>query len=143
MWGSGRPAMYEHDNLAPATHQRTADLFGAVGLHYYRHLRKIVRAGHAVQYDAAAHPGLPADYLANAADHTTPILFVTGDRNHVFADSNIVCHERLGDLRPGRQELAVVPGYGHQDTLVGEHADRDVFPRLLAHLATNSLERVA
>ncbi len=143
MWGSGRPAMYEHANLAPETHERTADLFGAVGVHYYRHLRKMVGAGCVVPYDCTAHPALPADYLADAAGCTTPILLVTGDRNHVFADSNIVCYERLRDLRPGRQQLMVVPGYGHQDTIVGEHAARDVFPRLLSHLAASSLERVA
>ncbi len=143
MWGSGRPAMYEHERLADVTHARTTDLFGAVGMHYYRHLWKIVRSGHAVQYDPAAHPELPADYLANAADVTTPILLVTGDRNHVFTDSNIVCHERLREPRPGLQELAIMPGYGHQDTIVGKDADRDVFPRMLEHLSAHSLERVA
>ena len=31
MWGSGHPAMYEHDNLQPVTHERMADLCSACG----------------------------------------------------------------------------------------------------------------
>jgi pimeloyl-ACP methyl ester carboxylesterase len=145
MWGSGRPAMYSHDQLDPATHERTADLFGAVGLHYYRHIAKMVRAGHAVKYDVREprHRGLPDDYLANAADITTPIMFLTGERNHVFTDSNVVCHDTLERVRPGLQRLTRLPGYGHQDPFVGKNADRDVFPHVLAHLVEHSLERVA
>ena len=32
MWGSGHPAMYEHDNLLPVTHERMADLCSACGI---------------------------------------------------------------------------------------------------------------
>jgi hypothetical protein len=37
-------------------------------------------------------------------------------------------------IRPGLQKLAILPGYGHQDPFMGKSADRDVFPRILAHL---------
>jgi pimeloyl-ACP methyl ester carboxylesterase len=136
MWGTGHPAMYDHDRLMPETHERTADLFGAVGMHYYRHLHAMVKAGHVVRYDPgdALHKSLPADYLAGAAEVTTPLLLITGDHNDVFADSNIACHAMLEEVRPGRQELAVLPGYGHQDTLMGRDAHSDVFPRVLTHL---------
>ncbi len=145
MWGSGRPAMYDHEMLAEETHARTADLFGAVGLHYYRHLGKMAAAGRAVRYDATdeRHAFLPADYLTGAAEISTPLLLMTGDRNRVFTDSNMVCHTLLERVRPGRQELAVLPGYGHQDPIMGRNAHRDVFPRVLAHLSAHSLERVA
>jgi cholesterol oxidase len=132
MWGSGHPAMYEHDNLLPVTHERMADLCGACGLYYYRHVSKMVRAGHAVKYDPGdrRHSDLPDDYLANAAELTTPVLLLTGDRNRVFTDSNIVCHQVLSGIALCRPELEILPGYGHVDPIVGKDAHLDVFPRI-------------
>jgi len=132
MWGSGHPAMYEHDNLLPVTHERMADLCGACGLYYYRHVSKMIRAGHAVKYDPGdrRHSDLPDDYLANVAELTTPILLLTGDRNRVFTDSNIVCHQVLSGIALCRPELEILPGYGHVDPIVGKDAHLDVFPRI-------------
>jgi len=65
MWGSGRPALYSHDLLDPATHERIADLCGGVGVHYYRNISTMVRAGRAVKYDKAAHPELPKTRASN------------------------------------------------------------------------------
>ncbi|GAA4560280.1 alpha/beta fold hydrolase [Planotetraspora kaengkrachanensis] len=135
MWGSGKPAMYRHGNLRPETHlhERLADLNGACDMHYYRHVHKMVAAGQAVRFDPGdrRHDDLGDDYLAAAADVTTPILLMTGDHNDVFTDSNIVCHERLSEAAPGRHELRVLPGYGHIDTLIGKDAHLDVFPHIL------------
>ena len=51
MWGSGHPAMYEHDNLLSVTHERMADLCSSCGLNYFRHVARMVRAGRAVRDD--------------------------------------------------------------------------------------------
>ncbi|GII04626.1 alpha/beta fold hydrolase [Planobispora takensis] len=136
MWGTGWPALYAHDKLHPVTHRRSGDLYGPTGLHYYRHVLKMVRAGRAVKYDTRnpRYDALPRDYLADAASIDTPMLLTTGDRNHVFADSNVVCHERLQAVAPGRHELAVFPGYGHQDIFMGQHAHLDVFPYMIDFL---------
>jgi cholesterol oxidase len=138
MWGTGHPSMYRHENLRPETHvhERLADLNGASDVHYYRHVYKMVAAGRAVKYDRddPRHAGLPNDYLDQAADVTTPILFLTGDHNDVFTDSNIVCHKILSELSPGRHELQILPGYGHIDPLIGKNAHVDVFPRILDFL---------
>jgi cholesterol oxidase len=133
MWGSGRPAMYRHENLDPVTHERIADLLGPSGLNYFRHIRTMVAAGHAVKYDRSdpRHADLPDDYLTDAADIATPILLLTGDHNHVFPQANAVCHEILNRLAPGRHELAVFPGYGHFDTLTGKNVHLDVFPKIV------------
>ncbi|MFJ2774562.1 alpha/beta fold hydrolase [Streptomyces sp. NPDC087300] len=134
MWGAGWPALYSHANLEPETHDRIADLLGPTGLQYYRHIRKMVRAGRAVKYAAPGdrrHAALPDDYLAHAADISTSILFMTGQDNHVFADSNVVCHRRLAQEAPGRHELAVLPGYGYLDPIIGKRAHVDVFPVIL------------
>jgi pimeloyl-ACP methyl ester carboxylesterase len=136
MWGTGFPALYDHENLHPVTHERGGDLYGATGFHYYRHVRKMVKAGGAVKYDpdkpSLRH--LPNDYFQDAKDIQTPVLLVTGEENHVFTDSNIVCHERLESIAPGRHSLRVLPGYGHQDVFMGKHCDRDVFPHFVSWL---------
>jgi cholesterol oxidase len=132
MWGSGHPAMYEHDNLLSVTHERMADLCSSCGLNYFGHVARMVRAGHAVRDDPAdpRHRDLPDDYLARAAQVDTPILLLTGDRNRVFTDSNIFCHELLARISPGHDELEILPGYGHLDPIVGKDAHLDVFPRI-------------
>jgi pimeloyl-ACP methyl ester carboxylesterase len=136
MWGSGRPAMYSHDTLDPATHERIADLLGPSGLHYFRHVRKMVSAGRAVSYDPSdpRHAELPDDYLSGAADITTPVMFLTGDQNHVFPDANLVCYKALDELTPGRHELEIFPGYGHFDTITGKDVHLDVFPKVVDFL---------
>jgi pimeloyl-ACP methyl ester carboxylesterase len=136
MWGSGRPAMYVHDNLEPVTHERIADLLGPSGLHYFRHVRRMVRAGRAVKYDSAdpRHQALPDDYLANAAAITTPVLFLTGDQNHVFPQANVVCYETLSKAAPGRHELEILDGYGHFDPFTGKNVHVDVFPKIVDFL---------
>jgi pimeloyl-ACP methyl ester carboxylesterase len=140
MWGSGHPAMYQHVNLAlqTHTHERLADLNSAADVHYYRHINKMVRAGRAVKFDPAMHPELPDDYLTGADRVQTPVLFLTGDHNDVFTDSNVVCHRILDALAPGRHELHVVSGYGHIDPIIGRTAHLDVFPRILDFLKRNS-----
>lgn len=136
MWGTGWPALFSHDKLHEVTHERSGDLYGPTGFSYYRHILAMVRAGRAVR----ANPGdsrydtLPRDYLAGAAEITTPVLLTTGDRNRVFADSNIVCYERLEAVAPGRHELEVFPGYGHQDVYMGADVAQDIFPRMLDFL---------
>jgi len=131
MWGTGWPALYRHENLDPVTHERGGDLYGATSMHYYRHVSKMVAAGsRAVKYDPSDERlrSLPDDYLAGAAAVTTPVLFVTGEENRVFTDSNIVCHRQLAAMGADHHELMVVPGYGHQDIFMGKHVSRDVFP---------------
>ncbi len=137
MWGNGHPALYAHENLLDVTHRRGGDLYGGVSLNYHRHVLKMVRANSTA---VKMHPkdpryrGLPNDYFQYAADIDTPVLFMTGENNHVFTDSNIECHKRLDAIVPGRHELHVFPRYGHQDVFMGGTVDRDIFPRLLQFL---------
>jgi len=134
MWGTGFPALYKHENLLDVTHKRGGDLYGGVSVHYYRHVMKMVSANNtAVKYAPgdSKYKSLPDDYLSYAKDINTPVLFITGEQNHVFTDSNIVCHERLQKIVPGRHELHVFPNYGHQDVFMGKNNHVDVFPRLI------------
>lgn len=144
MWGTGFPALYEHDNLDPITHRRSGDLYGPSGLHYYRHVRKIVAAGSAVKYDPddPALRALPDDYTERVADVATPVLLTTGAHNRVFADSNVAGAALLEKLAPGRHKLLIVPGYGHQDIFMGKRASSEVFPGLLAFLRAHAERRL-
>lgn len=130
MWGTGWPALYSHDKLAPITHRRGGDLYGATSVHYYRHVRKMVLAGNAVKMEPGnpVYDALPDDYFAHAEEIETPVLLVTGDQNHVFTDSNVVCYQRLEQIVPGRHDLAILPGYGHQDPFMGDKVAAEVFP---------------
>ena len=136
MWGTGKPALYNHHNLADLTHRRGGDLYGAAGLHYYRHVRKMVVAGRAMKFDPKddRYSSLPNDYFERARDVTTPVLFVTGTDNRVFTDSNVVCFKELEKLTPGLHKLELISDYGHQDVFMGKDCDRDVFPRFVAYL---------
>jgi cholesterol oxidase len=90
----------------------------------------------AVKYDTSdpTYALLPDNYMQHVRDVETPVLFMTGQNNHVFADSNIVCYERLQRIVPGRHQLHVFPNYGHQDVFMGKNCHVDVFPRLVKFL---------
>lgn len=137
MWGTGWPALYSHENLADVTHERGGDLYGATSVNYYRHVRRMVKAGGAVKYHVGdpTYDRLPTNYFRYAIEVETPVLFVTGAENRVFTDSNIVCFERLEAMVPGRHQLHVYPGYGHQDPFMGKDVARDIFPRMVEFLA--------
>ena len=141
MWGDGRPSLYNHANLAPETHDRLRDLLDGTGVNYYRHVLKMVNGGNtAVKYDIRdpRYAALPDNYFRYAAEITTPILFSQGQDARVFMDANIVCHQRLEQIVPGRHQLHVYPAYGHQDVFIGKNVAVDIFPRMIDFLHEHS-----
>lgn len=141
MWGTGFPALYRHENLLDVTHRRGGDLYGGVSVNYYRHVNKMVSANNtAVKFepDNPQYNALPDNYFEYAKEIETPVLFMTGEQNKVFADSNLICFDRLEDIVPGRHEKHVFPNYGHQDVFMGKDCDKDIFPRLLTFLKKHS-----
>ncbi len=132
LWGAGWPALYSHQNLLDVTHDRGGDLYGSVTVNYYRHVRKMVRAGHAVKYrQDPKYDRLPDNYMTHVPEIKTPVLFMTGEDNHVFTNSNIVAYETINKIVPGRHQLATFPNYGHQDVFMGKDVAVDIFPRLV------------
>ncbi len=145
LWGTGFPALYNHENLLDITHRRGGDLYGGTSVNYHRHVRKMVFSNNtAVKYDPSDPrlAALPNDYFQYAREIETPILFVTGERNNVFRDSNLVCHDRLQKIVPGRHELRVFPNYGHQDVFMGKDVSRDIFPHFVEYLDRQRGSRV-
>lgn len=140
MWGYGFPVLYSHENLHEVTHRRVGDLFGGVSVNYYRHVLKMINSGNtAVKYNAKdpKYRALPDNYFEHAASIDTPVLFVAGQDNQLFLDSNIKCFERLEKIVPGRHQLHVFPKYGHADVIIGKNADQDVFPRFVEFIKQN------
>jgi len=141
MWGDGNPSLFNHANLAPETHERLGDLFGGTGVNYYRHVLKMVRSNNTAVKYAPADPryaALPDDYFRHAAEMTTPVLLTQGQDARIFMDANILCHRRLEQIVPGRHQLHVFPGYGHQDVFIGKNVHEDIFPKLISFLREHS-----
>lgn len=137
MWGAGWPALYLHDNMVDVTHRRLKDLFGATGMNYHRHVAKMVASNNQavkMKMDDPHYADLPDNYFSAGLDIKTPIMFVTGEKNRVFTDSNIQCYRQLKARGVGSHELQVFSGYGHQDVFMGKDAAMDVFPGLLAFI---------
>jgi cholesterol oxidase len=134
MWGSGWPALFMHENLDQQTHARLHHLFGATGLNYHRHIRKMVNSDHQaikLKKDDSRYDSLPDNYFEAGLSIETPILFVTGDKNRVFSDSNIHCHQQLQQRGAEQHALHVYENYGHQDVFMGKNSSREIFPEML------------
>ena len=71
------------------------------------------------------------------------MLLTTGADNHVFTDSNIVCHDRLRALGCTQHELKIYDGYGHQDVFMGQDVARDCFPAMLEFIRRHSAPETA
>jgi cholesterol oxidase len=147
MWGTGWPALYEHRNLAEVTHRRGGDLYGGTSLNYHRHVIKMISSNKTAvkMYPGKKeHAALPDNYFQYAKEIGTPVLFMTGKDNRVFADSNIVCFKRLQELAPGNpHEQLIVDGYGHQDPFMGERVAEEVFPLFLPFLKKHAAAQKA
>lgn len=134
MWGAGFPAVFQHENLDEITHRRVGDLFGPVNINYYFHVVKMARKQLAVKMrpNDPRYDRLPNNYLDHAAAIDTPVLYITGQHNRVFLDSQVLTFDTIAKIKPDhRNELRVIPGYGHQDTFQGKNCHEDVFPILL------------
>jgi cholesterol oxidase len=135
-WGSGFPAIFQHDKMSRITHDRLTELFGPIAMPYFRVVRRGVFAGnHFVRCSRRPeHAALPARYSDNLGEVRVPTLLLSGDNNHIFPGANRL----TADLAAARgvpgyhyRELA---GYGHQDVFMGKDCARETFPVMLDFL---------
>lgn len=138
MWGSGNPAAYQHQNMSVLTHKRLADLFGGTSMNFYRHISKMVGHGSAVPMKVGSLAGvkLPSSYLDAYCQRQQPrLLLLSGRENHIFPGANRHLYEELKKRKPEfNLRYWEIPDYGHQDVFMGQHAARDIFPKLVAFL---------
>ena len=80
-------------------------------------------------------PELPESFVAQPPETDARFAFVTGGLNNCFLPvSQRRTFEYFEQLAPGRHSLHIVPGYGHLDPFIGEGAETDWFPLLVAEL---------
>ena len=136
-YGSGFPALWRHENLNGATHDRFIPReFGRVPLTFFRHIGRCIRAGHLVSQSA---PGLPENFASGPPQTDARFVLFAGARNRCFLpESQERTFAHLDRIRPGHHKLFVLPRYSHLDVFLGEHAHRDVFPLMLDELAARA-----
>jgi hypothetical protein len=132
-YGSGRPALWRHENLDEATHAWISGEFADVPMTFFRQMHLSVEAGHLVTMGAV--PGLPASFVAAAPETDARFVFLAGEQNRCFLpESQRRSFEFFQRHRPGRDSLHVLRGYGHLDVFFGRNAWRDTYPLILQEL---------
>ncbi len=132
-YGSGRPALWSHENLNEATHEWIRGEFAEVPMSFFAQMAACVKAGQLVS--VSKRPGLLSRYADKAPATTARFALFAGADNRCFLpESQQRTFDFLSHHRPGRDSLHVLPGYGHLDVFFGKDAHRDVFPLILAEL---------
>ncbi len=132
-YGTGFPALWNHENLNAATQDWLQQEFAHVPLSFFRQIRKCVFRGHLVSVENKAE--LPANVIQETPKTDARIAFFAGEDNRCFcAESQIRTYEYFDNLRKDYHSLNVLSGYGHLDMFMGRNAGRDVFPLMLDEL---------
>ena len=121
---------YKHKQLNEATHGIIHEIFGTANLCTLDHISRMTRLGKIVD-----EKGKDV-YLPHFDRLKLPISFIHGADNRQFLPETtartyqLLCETNGADWY-SRQ---VIPNYGHLDCLIGEKAEKDVFPIVLAEL---------
>jgi len=133
-YGTGRPTLWQHENLNDATHEWLKDEFGEVPLTFFDQITRCIRAGHLVSVDG--RPELPESFVDAPPRTDARFAFIAGDRNVCFLPvSQRRTFEWFDRHSPGRHAMHVLPGYSHLDVFMGKDAARDAFPLILDELS--------
>ncbi len=132
-YGSGRPALWRHENLNEATHEWLRGEFAEVPMSFFAQMRACVEAGQLVS--VSKRPGLLPRYADRAPLTDARFALFAGAHNRCFLpESQDRTFAFLREHRPGKDSLHVLPDYGHLDVFFGKNAHRDVFPLMLDEL---------
>jgi alpha-beta hydrolase superfamily lysophospholipase len=135
-WGMGG-SLFEHDNLHGRTHDRLAELFGAVPLWVLPHMRRMELAHTVMRWNASdrRYARLPVNAVDSAGQIDCPLLLLAGSENKIWMDSNELCYDILSRRYPQLDvSYREIPGYGHVDPVIGRGAALDVFGHILDFL---------
>jgi len=118
-----------HANLDSATHGALHELFGRTNLEMMGHLSLMARHKELVHVSGES-------YLNDVRRLDRPITFLHGSEARVWlpVSSERTFHWLEQHLGAGKFVRRVIPGYGHQDLMIGHQAAVDVFPYVLEHL---------
>ena len=135
-WGMSA-SLFVHDNLDERTHDRLAELFGAVPVWSLPHMRRIELAHTMMRWNNSdlRYRALPENALDSAGRIDAPLMLLSGSQNKLWYDSNKLCYDILTSRHPELDVRYVeVPGYGHVDTFIGRSAALDVFGHIIGFL---------
>lgn len=136
VYGSGFPALWEHENLNEATHSWINGEFGAVPMTFFRHMDLCERNGSLV--NMVDDERLPKSYTDQAPRTEARIVLLAGALNKCFlAESQERTFAYFEKHRPGYHSLHVFPRYSHLDIFLGKNAAKDIFPTILRELELN------
>ncbi|WP_131786925.1 alpha/beta hydrolase [Protofrankia symbiont of Coriaria ruscifolia] len=124
---------HRHARLNQATHEALNDMFGVGNIATLGHLASMMRTGLAV--DAAGRDV----YTSDPQFLRLPIHFLQGTDNYIFLPEGTARTLRwLRDANgPDLYSRSLLPGYAHLDAIIGQDADRDVYPLILNHLESD------
>lgn len=132
-YGSGRPALWRHENLSNETHEWVKQEFAKVPLTFFEQMKRCVERGHLVSVEGKKE--LPADFTAQPPQTDARFAFFAGEKNLCFLpESQVKTYEFFDSQRHNYHSLHTLPGYSHLDVFMGSRAARDVFPLMLAEL---------
>lgn len=127
MWGEH----WLHQNIGARLHNQLDELFGLANLTTVRQISEFGLAGRIVPGETETLR-YADDVLLSQIDFAAHLVASVGNR--FFKPIGMVrSHQKLRELGLQRDgyplpfQLSMLPGYGHLDPILGEHAARDVF----------------
>lgn len=122
--------LYEHDQLADATHDTLHELFGVANMTTFKHIGQIGRAQHVVDADGEDV------YLPHVDRLAIPIRLIHGAENVCFepAGSEKTYEWLRANNDPDLYSRVVIPDMAHIDCIFGKRAVDSVFPHIVEHL---------
>ncbi|PSU35192.1 esterase [Photobacterium lutimaris] len=133
-YGAGCPALWRHKNINEQTHEWVRKEFADVPLSFFKQMARCVHRGNLISYDPIVS-GLPLDFSVHKPQTDARFIFYTGKLNRCFLpESQIRAFKFFDKLRPNYHALEVLEHYSHLDIFIGERADKDIFPKMLAYL---------
>jgi hypothetical protein len=132
-YGSGRPALWRHEQLNDGTHEWLKREFAAVPLTFFEQMARCVRHGSMVSLGGASQ--LPEDFAAQAPRTKARFALFAGRLNLCFLpESQRRTYEYLERTTSGDHSLQIFDDYGHLDVFMGKNAARDTYPAILRAL---------
>lgn len=132
-YGSGFPALWEHENLNEETHEWLKDEFAEVPIRFFNHIKKCVAKGHLIAN--GDETGLPDDFEMGKPQTDARFVFFAGEKNRCFLpESQVRTYNYFNNHESDRHALHLLPTYSHLDVFMGKEAAKDVFPLMVHEL---------
>ncbi|KAL4744451.1 hypothetical protein BDW72DRAFT_209007 [Aspergillus terricola var. indicus] len=124
--------LWNHENLDQKIHDNIETFFTGTFTKTLEHITRMGCAGSCL--DNNLKPLLTRKNLQNIRG--VPILFMSGSENQVFKPESTLRDYELLRKTFGEHMYRrfLVDGYGHLDTIVGRHADTDIYWKVEGHI---------